>query len=163
MERMAGSHAASRRSAGAVVSSAAAARPCAGVLPWLLARDALPTNLPQYMLAMGLVAVALLVLVAIVAVVRQKLLRRNQRFDLDSGFSLVDLRQMLRDGQITEAEYERARASVAAHGLKAAGADAPRPGNRSLPPAQPEPEVEGGSPDKPSTDSDNDGEPAPPG
>lgn len=115
------------------------------------------SDLPRLMLAMGLLALAVIGLVALAVAARKLLKGGGDRFDLEGGFSIVDLRQMLRDGQITDEEYERAKASVADRGRKLLAADQLPSDRRAVRPmAAVEPETGDVDPDEPQPDSDND-------
>ena len=121
--------------------------------PVLLAQQDLMANLPRYLVFMGLVIVAVGVLVAVLIVAR-RLLGRGKRFDLDEGFTIGDLRRLHRDGQITEDEFNRAKASVAARGQQfLLGGNQPS-GSRPAPaPPADDADVD---PDEAQADSDND-------
>jgi len=81
-------------------------------------------------LIVSLVGVLIVLVLGMVAAARLK--RRLRQDDAQpaaaSGFTLSDLRQMHRAGQLTDAEFERAREEVVAAAKKAAERAAPPPG-----------------------------------
>jgi hypothetical protein len=82
----------------------------------------------------GVVAwsVGLLVALVLGMVAAARLRRRLRQDDVQpaaaSGFTLSDLRQMHRAGQLTDAEFERAKEKVVAAAQRAAAKAAPPPG-----------------------------------
>jgi len=106
--------------------------------------------------AIAWVAVGCVLLIAIVAVIRRRMLRDDEPAD---GFGLADLRRLHAEGQLSDEEYEQAKASMLARaragfGLVEEGADEP-----AAPPA--EPPTDGPTPENPGEDSDKTPPPSP--
>jgi hypothetical protein len=106
---------------------------------------------------LGLVVVAIIVLVIVVAMVRKALGSEKQSFGSDDGFAIIALRQMLRAGQITDEEYEHAKATVVAQGLKKLHGDKIVPRRAAGRTSMRFSDDGHGEADRPSNDSDNEG------
>ena len=92
------------------------------VLPLLAAQGAAAT--PRVLLALGLMIVALLVLSVVLLALRRRLLSPDR--DATTGL-FDDLRQMLREGRITQEEYDAVRKRMAAR-LSGERTASPQPG-----------------------------------
>lgn len=77
------------------------------------------------LLAVAGIAVLAIVLVAVALVVRKKYMNQQSDASQGTGFTLSDFRRMHREGQLSDAEYEAAKASLLAHTRAASGINAP--------------------------------------
>ena len=75
--------------------------------------------------AVGLFVVAVVVLLVVIVVARKMLLGHEPRFEFDDGFTLADLRQLLSDDKISEAEFDRAKVIILARSTKDVPGDGP--------------------------------------
>ena len=82
-------------------------------------------NMFRVLGAVGLFVVAVIVLLVVIVVARKMLLGHQPRFEFDDGFTLADLRQLLSDGKISEAEFDRAKVIILAHSRKDVSSDGP--------------------------------------
>jgi len=73
----------------------------------------------------GLFVLVIVVLLVVIVVARKALLGHEPRFEFDEGFTLADLRQLLADGKISEAEFDRAKVIILARSKAAVSGDSP--------------------------------------